>query len=166
MKKQIWIISALLWLSFTGFSQEKRMRFQDNMASMQAERVSFLTSKLQLTVEEAEKFWPVYNEYLKKREEQFVGRHKVMPRNFDMDQASDQELERMLNDILDQDVILAELKKEYFNNIRGILPVKKVLLLHRAEQDFMNHMLNKLRQGDRPENEKRPGREPFRNLPG
>jgi len=166
MNKQIWIVSVLLWISFTGFSQEKKMRFEENMADMQAERVSFLSNKLQLTVDEAEKFWPIYNEYLKKREEQFFGRHKQMPRNFNPEDATDQELETMLNNILDQDVKLAEIKKEYFNKIRGILPVKKVLLLHRAEQDFMNHMLNKIRQGQGPGSDKRPGREPLKNLPG
>jgi len=146
-------LSAMVW------GQEGRQRFRDNMESMQAERVSFLTTKLQLTVEEAEKFWPIYNDYLKKREELFMARQKVMPRSFDPEKTTDQDLERMLNNMLEEDVKLAELKKEYFLEIRKVIPVRKVITLHRAEQEFMNHMLNRIREGGSPMGNPRQGKD-------
>jgi hypothetical protein len=120
------------------------------MAKMKAERVSFLTEKLQLTVDEAEKFWPLYNEYLSKREEMMWGKREKMHRNFDPSQLTDEEMGKMLNEILDQEVKLAQLKKDYFDKLKTILPIRKVLTLHRVEQEFMNHMLNKLREGRGP----------------
>jgi hypothetical protein len=147
MKRIIFTALVLMGLSVMVWGQEGRPRFRENMESMQAERVSFLTTKLQLTVDEAEKFWPIYNDYLKKREEQFMARQKAMPRSFDPEKATDQDLERMLTNMLDEDVKLAELKKEYFLRIRQVIPVRKVMMLHRAEQEFMNHMLNRIREG-------------------
>lgn len=150
MKRIILTTIAIMGLSVQAWSQEGRPRFRENMEAMQAERVSFLTSKLQLTVDEAEKFWPIYNEYQKKREETFFARQKSMPRSFDPEKASDQDLERMFTNMLDEDVKLAELKKEYFLKIRQVVPIRKALMLQRAEQEFMNHMLNRLREGGSP----------------
>lgn len=140
----------MLLITGTVYGQNDQPRFQDAMAKMKAERVSFLTEKLQLTVDEAEKFWPLYNEYLSKREEMMWGKREKMHRNFDPSQLTDEEMGKMLNEILDQEVKLAQLKKDYFDKLKTILPIRKVLTLHRVEQEFMNHMLNKLREGRGP----------------
>jgi hypothetical protein len=144
------IFGCLLLISGAAIGQNEPPRFQEAMAKMKAERVSFLTEKLQLTVEEAEKFWPVYNEYLSKREEMMWGKRERMPRNFDPSQLTDEEMNKMLNDILDQEIKLSQLKKEYFDKLKGVLPIKKVLILHRVEQEFMNHMLNQIRDNRNP----------------
>jgi Spy/CpxP family protein refolding chaperone len=150
MKIQGWILGCLLLMTGAAWGQNEPPRFQEAMAKMKAERVSFLTDKLQLTVEEAEKFWPLYNEYLSKREEMMWGKREKMPRNFDPSQLTEEELNKMLNDILDQEVKLAQLKKDYFEKMKGVLPVRKVLTLHRVEQEFMNHMLNQFRENRKP----------------
>lgn len=162
MKIQGWIITCMLLISLTAWGQNESPRFQEAMAKMKAERVSFLTEKLQLTVEEAEKFWPVYNEYLTKREEMMWGKRQKMHRDFDPGQLTEEELNNMLNDILDQEVKLAQLKKDYFVKLKVILPTKKVLTLHRVEQEFMNHMLNQIRENRKPGSSKGGGREGFR----
>jgi hypothetical protein len=130
--------------------QKDEGRFEEAMVRMKAERVSFLTDKLQLSVEEAEKFWPLYNEYQSKREEMMWGKRERMPRNFDPGQLTDEQMNTMLNDVLDQDVKLAQLKKDYFLRMKEVLPVRKVLKLQRVEQEFMNHMLNQIREGRSP----------------
>ena len=131
-----------------GQEQDPSPRFQKAMEQMQAERVSFLTAKLELTSEEAQKFWPVYNEYLKKREEMMWGRREKFGRNMTPpDQISEEDQKKILNEMLDQEIRLAQLKKEYYTKIQDVLPVKKVMRLQRAEQEFMNHMLNQIRGG-------------------
>ncbi len=162
MKIQGWIITCMLLISLNAWGQNESPRFQEAMAKMKAERVSFLTEKLQLTVDEAEKFWPVYNEYLTKREEMMWGKRQKMHRDFDPSQLTEEELNNMLNDILDQEVKLAQLKKDYFVKLKVILPTKKVLTLHRVEQEFMNHMLNQIRENRNPGSSKGGSREGFR----
>jgi hypothetical protein len=68
----------------------------------------------------------------------------------------------MLNDILDQEVKLAQLKKDYFVRLKSVLPVRKVLTLHRVEQEFMNHMLNQIRENRRPGESRGGGKEGFK----
>lgn len=159
MKIQGWIIGCLLLISGAVNGQDKPPRFQDAMAKMKTERVSFLTEKLQLTVEEAEKFWPLYNEYLSKREEMMWGKREKMHRKFDPSLLSDDEMNNMLNDILDQEVQLAQLKKDYFEKLKAVLPIRKLLTLHRVEQEFMNHMLNQIRENRNPGDKRGGGRE-------
>ncbi len=150
MKIQGWIIGCMLIMAGAAFGQDEPPRFQDAMAKMKSERVSFLTEKLQFTVDEAEKFWPLYNEYLTKREDMMWGKREKMHKNFDPSQLTDEEMGKMLNELLDQEVKLAQLKKDYFEKIKTILPIRKVLTLHRVEQEFMNHMLNKIRESRSP----------------
>jgi hypothetical protein len=142
------ILGWFILISASVCGQGGSPRFEEAMAKMKADRVSFLTEKLQLSVEEAEKFWPLYNEYLSKREDLMWGKREKMHRNFDPSSISEAEMNKMLNEILDQEVKLAQLKKDYFEKLKGVIPVKKVLTLHRVEQEFMNHMLNQIR-GDR-----------------
>lgn len=149
---------CMLLISGAALGQNEPPRFQEAMAKMKADRVSFLTDKLQLTVEEAEKFWPVYNEYLTKREEMMWGKREKMHRDFDPTKLTDEEMNNMLNDILDQEVKLAQLKKDYFVRLKDVLPTRKVLTLHRVEQEFMNHMLNQIRDNRSPGNSRGGGR--------
>jgi hypothetical protein len=165
MKASILAIS-LAFIATAAFSQESRPRFKENMEKIQAERVSYLTNQLDLTVQEAEKFWPLYNEYLQMREDLFMTRRNQMPRGFDPGQLPEEDLEKMFNSILDQEIKLAELKKVYYLKIREILPVKKVLMLHRAEQDFMNHMLNQIREGGQHPGGRDGRREPVKTPAG
>lgn len=166
------IVLVFLLSMFCGISvdaqQERSPRFQKAMEEMQAERVSFLTTKLELTIDEAQKFWPVYNEYLKKREEMMWGRRERFNKDFSPEQITDEDMKKMLNEMLDQEIKLAQLKKEYYTKIQEVLPVRKVMRLQRAEQDFMNHMLNQIRGGKPGPDERRdgPGREPSKNPQG
>lgn len=163
MKIHLLAMLCLLLVSPFAGGQNEPARFQEAMAKMKAQRVSFLTDKLQLTVDEAEKFWPVYNEYLGKREEMMWGKRKKMHADFDPDQLTDDEMSNMLNDILDQEVKLAQLKKDYFVRLKTVLPTRKVLRLHRIEQDFMNHMLNQIRGNRNPGNPRGGGRGDFKD---
>jgi hypothetical protein len=159
MRIKVLILGCLIAMSGSVLGQGESPRFQEAMAKMKAERVSFLTEKLQLTVEEAEKFWPLYNEYLLKREDMMWGKREKMHRNFDPSSLSEEEMTKMLNEILDQEVKLAQLKKDYFDKLKGVIPVKKVLTLHRVEQEFMNHMLNQIRENRNPGGQRGSGRD-------
>jgi len=54
----------LLSLLFVGFSITSFSQQQEPRINMYALKVAFITKDLNLTTEEAEKFWPVYNTYI------------------------------------------------------------------------------------------------------
>lgn len=63
MKK--WIM--MLMLPFTVLAQEEPARDPRARQRIEAARIAFITERLGLTPEEAEKFWPVYREFYQKR---------------------------------------------------------------------------------------------------
>jgi hypothetical protein len=46
----------------------------DRKEQLESQKVAFITKQLSLTIEEAQRFWPVYNEFQQKKEE--INRNK------------------------------------------------------------------------------------------
>ena len=103
---------------------------------------------MDLSVEQAEKFWPRYNKYQNQRDELIkskrFGNHG---RGGPPENLSKKEMETMVDNKVEQELKLAELKMEFHKDVKKIIPIEKVVLLYRSENEFMNHMLNKIRKG-------------------
>ncbi len=104
---------------------------QDGVAQkVKKMKVGFLTEKLELTQDEAQDFWPVYNEYMDKKEA-IVNKYK---NNDDADAMVDQKSEE------------ATLLKEYNDKFKKVLPNDKVGRLHKAEKEFKSILLKELKK--------------------
>lgn len=118
-------------------------------------RIGFITQRLGLTPQQAEKFWPLYNELMQKRlalRNQFKEAEiNVNPNNPDTKQ---QEALVDLGLKLKQDQI--NLDKEYSDKLKGVITAQQILNLQQAEKDFRTtiiQMLNNRRlQQQRTEN--------------
>ena len=60
MKKYLLIIALFLGFTIAGMSQDDDKK---DGGRIEALKIAYLTRKLNLTTEEAQKFWPVYNKY-------------------------------------------------------------------------------------------------------
>lgn len=104
---------------------------------IKALKVAFITSRLNLTVDEAQAFWPVYNEYQDKilavnKSQMDIGR--TLKRKFE--ELSDAELNKLMDQYMALKQKETALETEYIQKFRKILPVKKVAALMKAERDF------------------------------
>ncbi len=113
---------------------------------VKAMKVGFITEQLDLTVEESQKFWPVYNEFEGKREKIREEQHDLM-RKFkqNSETLTEVELNKMAEDIVAKEQAEAKLVQEYLLRFKAVLPVKKVVALYAAEKQFNNHLLKQLR---------------------
>ncbi len=118
--------------------------FEKYMQRFKAERVAFLTDKLDFTVEEAQNFWPLYNQYQDKRGELLKSKHMENHGRGNREEISSEELEVMVDNRVEQELKLAELKLNFHKEVKKIIPIEKVVRLYRAEGEFMNFMLKKL----------------------
>lgn len=112
---------------------------------VEALKIAFITERLKLTPEEAKVFWPVYNKYteeLKKLRESTKG--KLAEEFGELPNMSDAEAEKMLNEMVSYKVAEAELIKKYAGEFKKVLPVKKVILLFKAENDFKRRVIEEL----------------------
>lgn len=108
-------------------------------------RIAFLTQKLDLTPEEAQKFWPVYNEFQKKRDELHAKKRaerKAAKEN--LDSLTDKQIEALV----DAEMVFRQknldLEKEYHGKFKSILPIKKVAKLYKAEEQFTHRLLDQI----------------------
>lgn len=108
-------------------------------------RIAFLTQKLDLTPDEAQKFWPVYNEFQKKRTDIRKKRRedtKNAKENFDS--LSDKQIESIVDGEMAFRQMNLDLEKEYHAKFKSVLPIKKVAKLYRAEDMFARHLLEQI----------------------
>ncbi|MBI1286756.1 MAG: hypothetical protein GC178_04180 [Flavobacteriales bacterium] len=142
--KKLLILSGLLILSSIWFAMAQEELDPSKRERLEALKVAYLTEKLSLTPEEAQQFWPVYNELDDKmrelRKQQRDNRSEAK-QNFDS--LSDDDLSKTI----DQELVLEQqeldLKKEYNERFKKILPIKKVAKLYAAEHGFRRELLHR-----------------------
>lgn len=150
--KYIALLFVLL-IAADGFAQPKQ-KPSDRIDAM---KVAFITKRLELTSDEAEKFWPIYNDYQDKRdalrEELLRAKRKV--KNGDPNVLTDADYEAYLQAETTYQQKDADLQKDFLNRLRKVLPKRKVALLLIAEEDFKKELLKRMSKDDKP---KQPGK--------
>jgi len=132
---------------------------QHHREQLESQKIAFLTKELELTPQEAQVFWPVYNQFDDKRRalKQNFGRN-VRPENLDIDKLSDKEATELADGQIIEAQKLIDLRKEYHAQFKSILPPKKVLKLYEAERGFQKELLGQIR-GNRGKGPPHPGEE-------
>ena len=128
-------------------------------AKMDAMKAEFITRELDLSPQEAQQFWPVYNELDKKIENLRIGlAEKFIAIKNDgktLDDLSDAELTALMNQRLSNEEQIAKLKREYHDKFLKVLGIKKTAKLYLAEMDFARELMRQSR-GRHPEGGGRP----------
>lgn len=151
--KKLFLISMLSIFTVSVLvAQERRGPSPEILEKIKTEKISFFTSKLDLTPVEAQAFWPVYNEFEKKRFElqRQIHQFERMP-DETITNLSETEIEKMTNNYIDSFEKEALLLKEYNKQFQKILPKKKVLMLYRTENEFRSHLIREYKKGQKKE---------------
>lgn len=105
---------------------------------IEAQRIAFITQKLQLTPDEAAKFWPIYNEH----KDQLKDMRDDFERP-DIANVSEDEARAIIERHLQQEEKRLEMKRTLFTRLRSVIGSKKVLMLQAAEKEFNRELLRK-----------------------
>lgn len=134
----------------TDDAQSKRDRIEQF-------KIAYITKELSLTSEEAEKFWPLYNEMSEDLRQSKRTRKRAtadLRRNYST--MSDKEVEKKTLEVLNAEIEENEKRKTHLLKISDVVGPKKVVRLLIAEQQFKKELLKKVNQ--RPERTDRSGR--------
>ena len=140
--KQLFIILFLLFSTFI-FSQDRDERIE----RVKALRVAYISDRLDLTPEEAQKFWPVFNQFddkmddLHKQKRQLM--FKLRPEN--ASNLSEKESAQLM---AEEDRIETEIqnnKKQLVKNLQGVIPNQKILMLRQIEIEFKQKLLKQIK---------------------
>jgi hypothetical protein len=129
-----------------------------NLEKLNNYKIGFFTKKLNLTSEEAEKFWPVYNEYQGQRNQIQLEKMKLN-RTFNQNEStlSDKQLEEMGDKYVDCIVQESALAVTFHKKLKTVLSPAKVIMYYQAENQYKVQLLNEL-QNQRQQQKLRPGR--------
>lgn len=138
-------ITTLLLLFFCGilFAQD----FNKRAERVKALRVAFISSKLDLTSQEAEKFWPIFNKFsdtqldLHKQKRQLM--LKLKPEN--TAGLSDAATLKLLNESENIDSELDNKKRLFIKELQGVIPPQKILMLKKIEEEFKSTLLKQFK---------------------
>ncbi|TRX00250.1 sensor of ECF-type sigma factor [Flavobacterium gawalongense] len=136
----------LLFVSFNFYAQGEKMK--EKKEQIKALKVAFLTTELDLTANEAEKFWPIYNTF---DDKQFELRHQKMKtfmrkmNDGSLDKMTEKEANTFLTQMESTEEELFLLRKKFMQNLKGIFPAVKIIKLRKAEEDFNRKLLQQYR---------------------
>lgn len=136
--------------------------FEEKREKIEAIKVAFITEQIDLTVEESQSFWPVYNEMSNKQHALRKAQHDAFGGLKDFENASDKEVEKAIMELADLSVEIEELRKSYLPKFIDIIGAKKTAKLMKAEKEFGKRLMERMKGGDRPDREGPGGRRPMR----
>jgi hypothetical protein len=142
MKTRIYILTILAALTGLPLSAQNA-----NVERLNAYKIAFFTKRLNLTPQEAEKFWPVYNEYQDRKNKIHQERQEIN-RNFNQNELNmtDREMSEAGDKLIGLEVREASLAQEFHNKIKTILSPVKVLRLYQAENQYRLQLLKELQE--------------------
>ena len=137
----------MIVVSFT-FAQgnEERNAIREKIKTR---KIGFITERLSLTSEEAQAFWPLYNEYnarvmaIKKSNRQS---------NRSIAKMTDSEVEQLIDARLEVEANLLSMKRDYVHKLKTVLPVKKIAKIPSIERKFKEWMLQQTKGSRRLSN--------------
>lgn len=152
----LFLLGISLSLPIYGQANLKE-RLQQKKAEVEAQRVTFYNSFLNFTTEEANKFWPLFNEYTQKQKDARRNALKSVKDfyNKTAEQMTKEEANLIIKAEITLQQTLFDLEKEYIIKFQSVIPVQKVAKLKQAENKFKKEILKKARgrKGPRREEE-------------
>ncbi|MDT0540080.1 MULTISPECIES: hypothetical protein [Croceitalea] len=137
---KVGVILLLLLLSYSVTAQGPA---RDKIKTL---KVAYITEQLGLTTNEAQQFWPIYNDHEQKlnrirstEREQFQGVQT------DMSIVSDKEADKLILKYLSLQTQKNEIEQKFIADLRPVLSSKKIILLFRAESNFKKRLLQQYR---------------------
>lgn len=146
-------MKTLLTLLFTlmilpAFAQDEDLpAAQDPKVrdKIQAARVAYITDQLELTPEEAEKFWPIYREFSKKRIE-IRQQLRDSKKNPDPTKTTEQNEKELVDQQFDVKQKELNLEKDYSGRLLKVISAQKLRTLPEAERRFRQMILEQIQR--------------------
>ncbi|HLZ88388.1 MAG TPA: hypothetical protein VKQ52_14130 [Puia sp.] len=115
MKKILSVLVILCWLTLPAFSQVRQQ--QPGAGVIETMKIGYITTQLNLTPQEAEKFWPIYRQYSAEVRQAYA--------NYRVD-----------NNEIGLEETLLNIKKKYSVEFVKAIPPPKINDFWRVEKNF------------------------------
>ncbi|MFS4468049.1 hypothetical protein [Maribacter sp. 2210JD10-5] len=140
MNKLIHIV--ILLFTITTIAQSKHSR--EKIKSL---KIAFITERLNLTTEEAQAFWPIYNAHEEKKHE-FRRKERTEIHDKIRESAlTEKEANALVERLLTLENEKHEERIQFYKKINKAIPSKKAIALLKVEEEFKRRLLKRVREG-------------------
>lgn len=145
VKTALFLLLATTALNTTAQDDDMPAIPEERMQEIKAQKTAFLTQRLDLSPAEAEKFWPVYNQYDKETEanrKDMRAEHKAAKKDTELTEAEasaaiDKELAGRQKEL--------DIRRKYAAEFKKTIGAVKTMKLAKAERDFRKELIKRLR---------------------
>lgn len=132
--KRIFLIAPLLLVVFLAKGQSGER--------IKAMKVTYISNRLDLSTDEAEKFWPIYSAN-EKAEKAIRQKYRFKGSLITI---TDNEADEAIQNHIKMSEELLEQKRKYLTDLQKVVPSRKILLLNKAEREFNVEVLKALKE--------------------
>lgn len=142
---KIYTIGIILICFFASTAMQAQDR--PGREKIKALKVAFITERLNLSTEEAQQFWPIYNnheqdiENIKRKE-----RTEFRQRFANFDALSDSDAQDLLNSLIALEKEKHRLNVTFIERMSSVISARKTMLLIKAEEDFKKRLLREMQE--------------------
>lgn len=142
--KNIFLVFLLLF-TMESFAQQNN-DWQRKKEQFCADKVAFITQDMHMSVEQAQKFWPIYNQYNKQFEEIFAQRRMYdNPEKLNSD-LSEQESKEILDILTKSYNKETQLRTQFYGELSKYFDSKFILKYYISEKNFRRYLIDKTKK--------------------
>ena len=138
MQRILTIILFLLTITSSGLIAQTQKNNVKRAKQIEAIKIGFITKRLELSPEESQKFWPVYNQFQMEQSQIVQQKRKARIQNVNNP-------DQMIDDDFYYDTKILELKKRYRKEFNRVISPEKIKNLYTAERDFREELIKQLK---------------------
>lgn len=146
--RPLFLLMALPLLAINVHAQPDDMPrpSPERLQEIKAQKAAYLTTKLALTEQEAQKFWPIYNGYDAAMEDARKAREEMRASRQAQMQLTEEQAAALLDKLLAERQKEIDLERTYYDRFKKSIGALKALELHKAERDFHREVLRRLKE--------------------
>ncbi len=148
MKKNLLFFFLVTFGLLSNIHAQRKHRI--NHEKFKALKTAFITDKLDLTVKEAEKFWPIYNAYHKAHKKlSYQLEHDIKKKIDDLggiENLSKNEADKILEKIVRLKKQKSKLSEQLYPDLKKVISAKKIILLTKSERDFRHKIFREYKR--------------------
>jgi len=138
--KNIAIFGILILMSMPTYGQDKAA-----MQKIESARIALITERLELTPDQAEKFWPLYREYNLQRR-QIRAEFRNTRQSVDIQNLSEEQSKELMQKAMELKQQELNLEKKYAERMTQVISTQQMLRLRNAEKEFQQRLLQRIQQ--------------------
>ncbi|MGV3538551.1 MAG: hypothetical protein ACO1OQ_01995 [Rufibacter sp.] len=148
-KNCLYVLVLLLWGTVAQAQSKKETpeERKERLEKIDNAKIAFITEKLSLSQEQAQRFWPLYNE-LNNKKAQLRSKSKSF-REENLNKMTDEQVRAGLESRLNHRQGELDLDKEYMDKYLRVISPKQLALLFRSEREFTKLLLERLQTAKR-----------------